>query len=142
MVPATQAVRRPLPTKPANPGSSTQISESALLTQGGSGVAELISGGKTSSFSRNISCNFILMPNREKQLRNVRTARTTAADDGNVVGLGDRRRVAVDNFVGGIEQERWVGKGQGVERRKDGVCGISEVVLCCWGEMSILGQLL
>ena len=70
-------------------------------------------------------------------------ARTTAADDGNVVRLGDRRGIAVDNFVGGIEQERWVGKGQGVEGRKDGVCGISEVVLCSWGEMSTgLGQLL
>ena len=57
--------------------------------------------------------------------------RTTATNDGNVVRLGDRRGIAVDDFVGGIEQERWVGKGQRVEGRKDGVCGISEVVLCC-----------
>lgn len=27
-----------------------------------------------------------------------------------------------------------------MEARKDGVCGISEVVLCCWGGMSTLGR--
>ena len=59
-------------------------------------------------------------------------ARTTTTDDGNVMRLGERRGVAVDNFVGGVEQERWVGKGEGVEGRKDGMGGISEVVLCCW----------
>ena len=69
-------------------------------------------------------------------------ARTTAADDGNVVRLDNRRGVAVDNFVGSVEQERWVGKGQGVEGRKDGMCGITEVVLCCLSEMSTPGQLL
>lgn len=37
--------------------------------------------------------------------------RTTATNNGNVVGLGDRRGVAVDNLVWGIEQERWVGEG-------------------------------
>ena len=51
-----------------------QISESALLTQGGSEVAELIPGGKiSSSSSQNISCNLFLMPNKDEQLRNVRT---------------------------------------------------------------------
>ena len=68
-------------------------------------------------------------------------ARTTAADDGNVVRLGERREVAVDNFIEGVDQERWVGKGEGVERGKDGVSGISEVVLCCWGKMSAPGPL-
>lgn len=68
-------------------------------------------------------------------------ARTTATDDGNIVRLGERRGIAVDNFVGGIEQERWVGKGEGVEGRKDSVGGISEVMLCCWVEMSAWGHL-
>lgn len=68
--------------------------------------------------------------------------RTTAADDGSVLRLGERRGVAIDNFVGGVEQERWVGKGKGVEGRKDGMCGISEVVLCCWNETSAPGQLI
>ena len=55
--------------------SSTQILGSALLTQGGSGVAELIPAGKnSSSFPRNMSCGF-LMPNKANQLRNVRTVR-------------------------------------------------------------------
>lgn len=31
-------------------------------------------------------------------------ARTTAADDRNVVRLGERRGVAVDNLVGAVEQ--------------------------------------
>ena len=39
-------------------------------------------------------------------------ARTTAADDGNVVGFGERRGVAVDNLVGFVEQERWIGKSK------------------------------
>lgn len=68
--------------------------------------------------------------------------RTTAADNGNVLRLDERRGVAVDNFVGGIEQERWIGKGKRVEGRKDGMCGINKVMLCCWGEMSTPGQLL
>lgn len=67
-------------------------------------------------------------------------ARTTAANYGDVMGLGERRGVTVDNFVWGVEEERWVGKGEGVEGGKDGVGGISEVVLCCWGEMSAPGQ--
>lgn len=68
-------------------------------------------------------------------------ARTTATDDGNVVRLGERRGVAVDNFVWGVEQKRRIGKGKGVERGKDSVGRIIEVVLCCWGEMSAPGHL-
>ena len=67
-------------------------------------------------------------------------AGTAATDDGNVVRLGKRRGVAIDNLVGSVEQERWVGESKGVEGGEDGVGGISEVVLCCWGEMSALGQ--
>lgn len=29
--------------------------------------------------------------------------RTAAADDGDILGLGERRGVAVDDFVGGVE---------------------------------------
>lgn len=56
-------------------------------------------------------------------------ARSTTADDGDIMGLGERRGIAVDDFVGSVEEERWIGKGEGMEGRKDGVSGISEVVL-------------
>ena len=61
---------------------SSQISESASLTQKGSGVAgvagvaELIAEGKTStssSSSRKISGKLFAMPNRDNQLQNLRT---------------------------------------------------------------------
>lgn len=68
-------------------------------------------------------------------------ARTTAANDGNVVRLGERRGVTVHNFVGSVEQQRWVCQGEGMEGGKYGMGGIGEVVLCCWGEMSAPGQL-
>ena len=68
-------------------------------------------------------------------------ARTPAANDGNVVRLGERGGVAVDNFVGSVKQERWVGKGEGVEGGQDGMSGISEIVLSCWDEMSVPEQL-
>ncbi len=56
-------------------------------------------------------------------------ARTTTADDGNVVRFGERRGVAINYFVGLVEQERWVGEGERMEGGKDGMDGISEVVL-------------
>lgn len=56
------------------------------------------------------------------------------------MGLRERRGIAVDDFVGGVEKERWVGQGKRVKGGKDGVGGINKVVFCCWGEMSALGQ--
>ena len=51
----------------------------SIAIQGGSGVAQLFSGGKiSSSSSRHMPCCFFLMPNRENQLRNVRTDTATA----------------------------------------------------------------
>ena len=58
-------------------------------------------------------------------------ARTTAADNGNVLRLAERRGVAIDNFIGGVEQERWISQSEGVEGGYNSVGGISEVVLCC-----------
>ena len=68
-------------------------------------------------------------------------SRTTTGDDGNIVRIGERRRVTIDNFVGFVEQKRRVGKGERVERGEDRMGGISEVVLGCWGEVSAQGQL-
>ena len=56
------------------------------------------------------------------------------------MGLGERRGIAIDDFVGGVEEKRWIGKGKGVKGGKDGVGGISKVVFCCRGEMSALGD--
>lgn len=67
-------------------------------------------------------------------------SRTTAADDGNIVRFGQRRRVTVDDFVGLIKEKRWVGNGERVERGKDGMGGIGEVVLCCWAECQHWGS--
>ena len=61
-------------------------------------------------------------------------SRTTTADDGNVVRLGKRREISIDNLVSLVEQERWIGQSEGVERGNDGMDWISEVVLCCWGK--------
>ena len=61
-------------------------------------------------------------------------SRTTAADEGNVVRRGKRRGISIHDLVGLIKQKRWIGQREGVERGSDGMDGISEVVLCCWGK--------
>ena len=61
-------------------------------------------------------------------------SRATAADDGNIVKCGKRRGISIDNLVGFVKQQRWIGQGEGVERGNNGMDGISEIVLCCWGE--------
>ena len=58
-------------------------------------------------------------------------ARTTPTDDSNVARLRERRGIAIDDFIGCVEKERWVGKGERVKGRKDGMAGICKVVLCC-----------
>ena len=60
-------------------------------------------------------------------------SRTTAANHGNIMRLRERRGVTIDNLVRFVEQKRWIGKSKRLERGKDGIGGISEVVLCCWG---------
>ena len=65
---------------------STQISESALLVQGGNGVARQGSGGEeVLLLLLKHVCNSLSMPNREDKLRNVRTV---CLESGGVGGLG------------------------------------------------------
>lgn len=58
-------------------------------------------------------------------------AGAASADDGDVRGRLDGGRVAVDDLVGNIGEDRGIGQGQGVEGVMDGFYGVGQVVLRC-----------
>ena len=65
---------------------------------------------------------------------------TSTTDDGDILKIGDRRRVAVDNFILSVYKERRIGEGQGIEVRQDRINWVGKIMLCSYDELSTNGS--
>lgn len=65
---------------------------------------------------------------------------TSTTDDGDILKIGDRRRVAVDNFILSVYKERRIGEGQGIEVRQDRIDWVGKIMLCSYDKLSTNGS--
>ena len=55
--------------------------------------------------------------------------RSTTTYNRNIMGVGDRGRITIDDFVRGVEEKRGISEGQRIEVRKNSRIWISEIML-------------